>query len=42
MIQINLFTKQEMTHRLRKQVYDYQRGKMGGGWAVKDKLGVRD
>ena len=42
MIQINLFTKQEMTHRLRKQMYDYQRGKMGGGWAVKDKLGVRD
>ena len=30
-IQINLFTKQEATHRCRKQMYDYQRGKMGGG-----------
>ena len=30
MIQINLFTKQKQTHRLRKQTYGYQRGKVGG------------
>ena len=36
MIHINLFTKQKETHRLRKQIYDYQRGKRGR----KDKLGV--
>ena len=29
-IQMNLFTKQKQTHRLRKQTYDYQRGKVGG------------
>ena len=28
MIQMNLFTKQ--TRRVRKQIYDYQRGKGGG------------
>ena len=28
---MNLFTKQEQTHRLRKQTHDYQRGKVGGG-----------
>ena len=38
MIHINLFTKQKETHRLRKQIYDYQRGKRGR----KDKLGVWD
>ena len=27
MIQINLFTKQKLTHRHKKQVYGYQRGK---------------
>ena len=28
-IQMNLFTKQKLTHRLRKQTYGYQRGKEG-------------
>ena len=28
---MNLFTKQKQTHRLRKQIYGYQRGKAGGG-----------
>ena len=32
---MNLFTKQKQTHRLRKQTYGYQRGKMG-----RDTLGV--
>ena len=27
MIQVNLFTKQKQTHRHRKQIYGYQRGK---------------
>ena len=36
MIQMNLFTKQTWTHRLRKQTYGHQRGKVGG----KDKLGA--
>ena len=36
MVQVNLFTKQ--THRLRKQIYGYQREKMEG----RDKLGVWD
>ena len=31
MIQVNLFTKQKQIHRLRKQTYGYQRGKVGGG-----------
>ena len=35
---MNLFTKQKQTHRLRKQAYGYQRGKVGGS----DKLGVWD
>ena len=30
MIQMNLFTKQEQTHRLKKQTYGYQRGKVVG------------
>ena len=38
MIRTNLFTKQKQTHRLRKQTYGYQRGKVGG----RDKLGVWD
>ena len=32
---MNLVTKQKQIHRLRKQIYGYQRGKWG-----KDKLGV--
>ena len=36
-IQINLFTKQKQTHRLREQINDYQRGQVAGrdkpgGW----------
>ena len=31
MIQINLFTKQKQTHRLREQTYSYQGGRVGGG-----------
>ena len=38
MIQMNLFTKQKQTHRLGKQTYGYQRGKVEG----RDKLGVWD
>ena len=34
---MNLFTKQKQTHRHKKQIYGYQRGKEG-----RDKLGVRD
>ena len=30
MIKMNLFTKQKQTHRLQKQTYGYQRGKVGG------------
>ena len=38
MIQMNLFTKEKQTHRLRKQTYGYQMGKVGR----EDKLGVWD
>ena len=38
MIQMNLFLKQKETHRLQKQTYSYQRGKVG----KRDKLGVWD
>ena len=38
MIQMDLFIKQKQTHRHRKQIYGYQRGKGVG----KDKLGVWD
>ena len=38
MAQMNLSTKQKQTHRLRKQTYGYQRGKVGG----RDILGVLD
>ena len=31
MIQVNLFTKQKQTYRLRIQTYGYQRGKAGEG-----------
>ena len=37
MIQMDLFTKQKQTHRHRKQVYGYQRGK-----GRSDKLGTWD
>ena len=30
MIQMNLFTKQKQTHRLREQTYSYQGGRWGG------------
>ena len=36
MIQMNLFTKQKQTHRLRKQIYGYQGIRGVGG---RDKLG---
>ena len=29
MMQVTLFTKQKQTHRLIKQIYDYQMGKVG-------------
>ena len=38
MIQTNSFTKQKQTHKLRKQTYSYQRGKV----VRRDKLGVWD
>ena len=38
MTQMNLFTKQTQTHRLQKQIYGYQRGKV----RRRDKLGVWD
>ena len=31
MIQMNLFTKQKQTHRLREGTYGYQGGSKGGG-----------
>ena len=30
-IHVNLFTKQKLTYRLRKQTSGYQKGKVGGG-----------
>ena len=39
MKQMNLFTKQKETHRNRKQIYGYQRGKGSRG---RDKLGGWD
>ena len=38
MIQMNLFTKQKQTHRLREQTYGYQGGRVG----VRDRLGIWD
>ena len=35
-IQMNLFTKQEQTHRLREWTYGYR----GEGWRGRDRLGV--
>ena len=37
-IQMNVFTEKKHTHRLRKQIYGYQREKMEG----RDNLGVQD
>ena len=37
MVQMNLFTKQKLSHRCRKQTYGYQGEKVG-----RDKLGDRD
>ena len=31
MIQVNLFTKQKQTHRLRERIHGYQRGRVRGG-----------
>ena len=36
---MNLFTKQKQTHRRRKQIYGYQKGKVEEG---EDKLGIWD
>ena len=36
MVQVNLFTRQKQTHRLLKQTYGYQVGRVG----VRDSLGV--
>ena len=36
MIQVNLFSKQKQTHRLRKQIKDYQGGHGGGGGIVRE------
>ena len=37
MIQMNLFTKQKQTHRLRKQIYGYQRVRgVGINWEFWD------
>ena len=38
MMQVNLFTKQEQTLRLREQTYSYQRERVEG----RDRLGVWD
>ena len=37
-IQTNLLAKDKQTHRLQKQIYGYQKGKVEG----RDKLGVWD
>ena len=39
MMQMNLFTKQKKTDRIRNQIYGYQRGKMVG---ERDRLGGWD
>ena len=31
MVVRNLFAKDKQTHRIQKQIYGYQRGKVGGG-----------
>ena len=35
---MNLHTKQKQIHRLRKQTYGYQRGKLGAG--INEEVGV--
>ena len=35
---MNLFTKQKQTHRLQKQTYGYQKGKVGEG--INEELGL--
>ena len=35
MVQMNLFTKQKLSHRRRKQTYGYQGGKGGINWEVR-------
>ena len=35
---MNLFTKDKQTHRLRKQTYGYQRGKVRGG--INQEVGI--
>ena len=37
---MNLFTKQEQTHRFQKQTYDYQRGHGGKGEGWTGALGL--
>ena len=34
MVQMNLFTKQKLSHRCRKQTYGYQGGKEGINWVT--------
>ena len=40
MIQMNLFTKQKQMHRLWKQTYGYQSGKVGDGMDSKFGVGI--
>ena len=37
MVQVNLFIKQKLSHRCRKQTYGYQRGK---AWGINGKIGL--
>ena len=41
-IYMNLFAEQKQTHKLRKQIFGYQRGQMRGRNGEKDGLGVWD
>ena len=38
--QMNLFTKQKQTHRLRKQTYGHRRGKVGVGGGINWEFGI--
>ena len=38
---MNLFTKQNQTHRLRKHMYDYQSRNMGGGGGINQEVGIK-
>ena len=42
MTQMNLFTKQKQTHRLRKQTYGYQRGKVEVGININTLLNIKE